>query len=150
AGVADAALSLREAITAVNSGSLAGLSAAEAAQVSGSLGSNDAIQFSVTGTITLQSLLPFLTAAVTIQGPGASALSLSGNDQFEVFIVDGVTALDGLSITHGKSDWGGIVNYGTLTVSNSTFSGNAISGNNYFGGGGISNCGTLTVRNSTF
>jgi hypothetical protein len=40
---------------------------------------------------------------------------------------------------------GGIVNGGTLTVTNSTFSGN--SGGSF--GGGISNSGTLTVTNST-
>ncbi|MGH7224886.1 MAG: choice-of-anchor Q domain-containing protein, partial [Gemmataceae bacterium] len=41
---------------------------------------------------------------------------------------------------------GGIANQGTLTVSNSTLSGNSTNG----GGGGIINGGTLTVSNSTF
>ena len=40
---------------------------------------------------------------------------------------------------------GGIYNIGTLTVMNSTFSGNSAGG-----GGGIFNAGTLTVTNSTF
>ena len=84
ASVADSALSLREAIAAVNSRSTAGLSAAEAAQVSGSLGSNDTIAFSVSGTITLQAALPSLSAGVAIQGPGAAQLAVSGADQFRV------------------------------------------------------------------
>ena len=41
---------------------------------------------------------------------------------------------------------GAIINDGTLTVSNSTFSGNSAS----FYGGAIGNVGTLTVSNSTF
>ena len=44
---------------------------------------------------------------------------------------------------------GGIYNIGTLTVSNSTFSGNSATGS-YGYGGGISNEGVLTVSNSTF
>ncbi|MDD3470677.1 MAG: right-handed parallel beta-helix repeat-containing protein, partial [Thermoguttaceae bacterium] len=43
---------------------------------------------------------------------------------------------------------GGICNYGTLTVTNSTISGNTAPDNDG-GGGGICNFGTLTVTNST-
>jgi hypothetical protein len=43
------------------------------------------------------------------------------------------------------SSGGGISNYGTLTLTNSTLSGNLAD----FGGGGISNYGTLTLTNST-
>src|SRR5260370_39370535 len=53
---ADNTLSLREAINVINSGSTAGLSSAEQAQVSGTLGQNDTIQFAASlagGTITL-------------------------------------------------------------------------------------------------
>jgi hypothetical protein len=51
---------------------------------------------------------------------------------------------------------GGIVNSGTLTISNSTVSGNAVSGVgynggvNHSGGAGIYNRGTLRINNSTF
>src|SRR5215470_10792583 len=44
---ADNSLSLREAVRVVNSGSTSGLSSAELAQVSGTLGSNDTIQFNL-------------------------------------------------------------------------------------------------------
>src|SRR5438094_6493763 len=53
---ADNSLSLREAVGAVNSGSTGSLSTAERAQVSGTLGSNDTIQFDPSlsgGTLTL-------------------------------------------------------------------------------------------------
>jgi hypothetical protein len=46
------------------------------------------IQFSVTGTITLGSALPALSAKVTITGPGASSLTVSGDKKFRVFDVD--------------------------------------------------------------
>src|SRR5438552_8139498 len=53
---ADNSLSLREAVGVVNGGSTSGLSTAERAQVSGTLGSNDTIQFDPSlsgGTLTL-------------------------------------------------------------------------------------------------
>jgi predicted outer membrane repeat protein len=42
---------------------------------------------------------------------------------------------------------GGILNFSTLTIANSTFSGNSTTGNN---GGGMANGGTATILNSTF
>src|SRR5262249_41683066 len=53
----------------------------------------------------------------------------------------------------GRGSGGGINNYGTLTVSDSTFTSNSASVTGAFGGGsggGIYNVGTLTVSNSTF
>jgi hypothetical protein len=129
---------------------------------------------SLSGTITLTSGQLSITNDLTIGGPGASALAVSGNNASRVFQIDaGVQAeLDGLTITHGRVTNGvgaGIYNYGTLTVSNSTLSGNSamagagirndgtltvsnsiLSGNSATGGaGGISNYGTLTVTGST-
>jgi predicted outer membrane repeat protein len=50
----------------------------------------------------------------------------------------------------GGGEGGGLYNGGTLTVSNSTLSGNiAAGGNSGSSGGGIYSSGTLTVRNST-
>src|SRR4030095_16171922 len=54
----------------------------------------DTITFApgVTGTITLLSALPDLTKNLTISGPGASNLAISGNNAVTVFrIVSGVT-----------------------------------------------------------
>ncbi len=85
-----------------------------------------------------------LTSLVTVDGGSGSY----GN--FSVFTVNsGVTgaAIANLTVTDGSaSDGGGIVNYGTLAVSNSTVSGNSASG---LGGGGIYNDGTLTLTGST-
>src|SRR5262249_7678645 len=89
------------------------------------------------------------TVMVTIDGGGR--ITISGNDASGVFQIDtGVRAeLDGLTITHGHviafNGGPGLLNNGTLTVSNCTLSGNSANGS----GGGISNSGTLTVSNST-
>lgn len=90
--------------------------------------------------------------SMTIDGIGASNLSISGGNANRVFSVSGtgtVANINNLTITQGRTtaDGGGIsVNFGsTLNVSSSTLSSNS-SGNR---GGGIYNAGTLTVTNST-
>ncbi len=97
------------------------------------------------------------TGKTTIVGLGADQLTIDGNQASRIFnIVSGVTAdISGLTITDGHvsssiygnsgSDGGGILNYGTLTLAESTVSGNSATGV----GGGIDNAGTLTVTNST-
>ena len=161
--------SLRDAITAANADS------------------GDIIQFSasVTGTITLASALPAITANMTITGPGAASLTVSGNNSATVgtifTIESGTVSISDLTIANGVGSCGGssndrgggicifagtitlnniavinnsgnvgggIYNQGTLTVTNSTFSGNSATVDD---GGGIENdAGTLTVTNSTF
>ena len=112
----------------------------------------DTISFaaSVTGTITLGGPLPQITQDVTINGPGAGVLAVSGSNLYRVFdIFDVIVTISGLTVSNGKSDsgGGGILNGGTLTVTNSTFSSNSAT----FFGGGIESFGTaLTVTNSTF
>ncbi len=110
-----------------------------------------------------------LNTNVTITGPGASSLAVDGgctgcgavgspSGGVTVFVVNsGVTAsISGLTIQHGNATalcnttpcGGGIHNDGTLSLTNSTVSGNsAVSGQ----GGGIYNSGTgtLTVTAST-
>ncbi len=111
----------------------------------------DTIDFSgagASGTITLTNGTLLIKQSVTITGPGANLLTISGNKLYEVFLINsGVTAsISGLTIANGSSsNGGGIANYATLTVSNSTFSGNSASG-----GGIFNDSGTLTVSNSTF
>ena len=58
--------------------------------------------------------------------------------------------LFGVNVSNNTANYngGGIANVGTLTLTNSTLSGNS-SGSLGFGGGGILNTGTLTVTNST-
>jgi len=88
------------------------------------------------------------TGAITING-SAAGVTVDGGGQSTVFTVNtGTTAtLSDLTISHGFSGegGGGIENDGTLTVSNSTFTGNDAGE-----GGGIENDGTLTVSDSTF
>jgi predicted outer membrane repeat protein len=101
-------------------------------------------------TITLTSGELLIRKNLTIAGPGASQLTISGNNASRVFEVakqENVT-LSSLTISSGAAPsgylGGGILNYGTLTVSNST-----LSGNTALEGGGIFNYGTLTVSGST-
>ena len=121
-------------------------------------------------TITLTTANGTLTLAtsVTINGTGHSVIvdgnctltnGVCASGGVTVFTVaPGVTAaLTALTIQHGNiisnttgsGGGGGIANGGTLTVTNSTLSGNTASGNGGYGGG-IFNSGTLTVTNSTF
>src|SRR5262249_38833260 len=101
-------------------------------------------QSGLTGTLTLTGgvlTLSDTSGTITIQGPGASLLTIDGNNASEVFQVNaGVgAALDSLTIAHGSAaEGGGIYNDGTLTVSDCTLSGNTASG----AGGGILNGGT--------
>ena len=86
--------------------------------------------------------------SLTIEGPGARALAVSGNRVVEDFHIDsGATVtMSGLTIEKGRSPYGGgIYNDGTLSVIKSTLSDNRAT----TGGGGIWNDGTLNVTRST-
>src|SRR5262245_35837538 len=77
----------------------------------------DVIDFApgLNGTIALSSGQLNITDALTIDGPGADVLAVSGSDVSRVFrIGSGVTvAIDDLTITHGRADnGGGILNAG--------------------------------------
>ncbi len=131
--------------------------------------SGDTINFSLTypATITLTSGPLTIGTNVTISGPGATDLAISGNSALPVFYADQVTAsISGLTIENAAGypngtddlDGGGISNYGsTLTVINCTFSNNNSAAGT---GGAIYNpnaneetgvaASTLTVINSTF
>ena len=85
----------------------------------------DTIMFSsgVTGTITLSSGSLVIEHSLTIIGPGASTLAISGGGTSQVFIVDsGATVLiSGLTIQDGTAAFGGgIGNSGILTLTNCT------------------------------
>ena len=114
---------------------------------------------------------------LTIEGPGANLLSISGNNASTVFaLYDGVvTTLSGLTVTSGnagKYGGGGVYNQGgTLTLNNCTLSGNSatnggaldiiegtvtlnncnVSGNSAtYDGGGLGNfSSTATLNNCT-
>jgi len=117
-------------------------------------GTTNDITFSVTGTITLSSGLPAIAnsspGSLTIDGTG-QAITVNGANSYQILYVNsGATlTLNDLTIANGSSGdegGGGVYNSGTLTINNSTFSGNNAPG----GGGGIISYGTLTVTNSTF
>jgi predicted outer membrane repeat protein len=114
-------------------------------------GSADTIGFapSLSGqTIMLDSQLPLVTAAggaLTIDG-GSANITVSGSDtgQVRLFEVGGAAHLTLNMLTVTDSHSGGILNNGTLEVSNST-----ISSNSADNGGGVYNDGALEVSNST-
>ncbi len=134
-GTCDADCSLREAIAAAASG--------------------DTITFALPGaapwTITLALGQLTISTNLTIQGPGAASLTISGDNAVQVFRVNsGVTAtFSGLIIANGRAvsgnpSGGGILNVGTLTISDSVIRDNYAD----YGGGGILNGGMLTLNNT--
>jgi CSLREA domain-containing protein len=141
--------SLRDAINAANGTPASGSTCTKAGK------GNDKIQFSVTGTISLASTLPQVTdSKLAISGPPSPGITIDGGGAVQVMAVSSGATLNlkNLTIAHGLSDtsWGGILNDGKLTVTNSTFSGNFTSNGGAANGGGIANEGSLTVTNSTF
>ena len=112
-----------------------------------------------------------ITDSLTINGAGAGTTiiragtlgypdpSANGIDRvFDVYDVSSaiIVSISNVTIANGKCSsctmgGGGISNNESLTVTNSTFSGNSASGNSGNNwGGGIYTSGTLTVTNSTF
>lgn len=113
-------------------------------------------QAGLTGTITLTSGELYVNDSVDIQGPGALALSVSGNDASRVFYLYSSSAtidvtISGLTVTGGAASVGaGILDVdGNLTLDGVTVTANTATGD----GGGLAFGGTssaVTIRNSTF
>jgi predicted outer membrane repeat protein len=115
--------------------------------------SGDIITFAVTGTITTGSVLT-VSHSLTITGPGATSLSVNGNNNHEVFnFTSGTSTLSGVTVTNGLAATGsGIKNNGTLTLTNDAITANgAINNTTNHHGGGIYNTGTgsLAISGST-
>ena len=119
-------------------------------------GASDTIDFSITGTITLTGNLPVISQSLTITGPGANQLAVSGAGSYGVFQIGSAAnvILSGLAITRGVgplsggvSEGGGLVSggTGTVTVQNCAFTGNSATS-----GGAIYNSGALYISGSTF
>ncbi len=113
----------------------------------------DTIVFSLTYPATITRLLPgsfSITHSVTISGPGASNLAVSGNNTGRVFLIGstGLTVtISGLTIKDGSvpsSTGGGISNAGVLTLTDSVVFSNTASF-----GGGIHNSGSMSVTNTS-
>ncbi len=100
--------------------------------------------------------LPTIFGPLTITGPGADQLTISGNNQSRVFFVaaDGLAFISDLTVTGGQPTWespffgvipaagGGIFNAGILGIRNVHITANIASD-----GGGIFNTGALTATN---
>ena len=123
---------------------------------SGSAASTNTINFSLPSgsTVTLSNGALTISQGVTISGPGADLLSVSGNNASNVFTINsfGVSVtMSGLTITGGNSSYGAglLVNAGTLTANNVVVSGNQATQNGN-GGGGIyaGAAGVVTMSNS--
>jgi hypothetical protein len=115
------------------------------------------IFFTVTGTIALTSGQLHITDALTIHGPGATKLTISGNGASRVFEIDaGVTVqLSGLTVANGLADvGGGVLSAGKLAVNGCVFTNNqAVADSSTSGvGGGLFNesGGILAIIRSTF
>jgi hypothetical protein len=145
----DGICTLREAIQNANNDAITNTDC-----VAGS--GTDTITFSVSGMITLDSELPVIMDAdgLTIDGTGQT-VTISGNNAVRVFYAGNTLTLNHLTIANGYST-GGVVGggiyhccNGTLTIMDSTFSGNRV---DWAGaGGGIYNTGgPLTIMNSIF
>ena len=143
------ALAVASAPTPAQAGGI--VSVCDEANLLAALAGGGTVTFSCSGTITLTARIT-IAADTTIDGSGQN-VTISGNHAVRAFTVNtGVTLnLNRLTVVDGRADsgGGGINNSGTVTVSNSTFSGNNASGT-FSSSGGIYNSGTVTVTNSTF
>ncbi|MBK8040935.1 MAG: hypothetical protein IPK22_27945 [Verrucomicrobiaceae bacterium] len=114
----------------------------------------DSIRFSTSHPSGVAALV--INSTVTIQGPSAARLSLSGIDTRRVLHVDssGNVQLNDLVIMEGNASGGGggggIVNSGTLLLLRCTVTGNRCASidSDRPGGGAIVSSGTLTIINS--
>jgi len=112
--------------------------------------------FNTAQTITLASQL-LIDKSLTITGPGANLLTISGNNAVRIFsIATGSlnVTLTGLSVANGKATAGGGIfndSAGTLNIANSAILSNAATNGGVAKGGGIHNnsSGTVNITSST-
>ena len=125
-------------------------------QVIADASADDTITFSVRGAITLTDGNLVIDRDLTIEGPGAESLAISGNSASRVlWVKGGIVNISGVTIRNGSirgSSGGGIFNDGSLTLTNSVIRDNRAT--ERFGGGsggGIYNAfgRTLNLVNST-
>jgi hypothetical protein len=120
----------------------------------------DTINFAVTGTITLTSAELVINKDLTIQGPGAQVLTISGNNAVRVFHLENSSSrinvtLSDLKIANGLADYGGGIysfNTGMINITRCNVSRNTANNSNPNSkGGGIYNSsfGVLTITDCT-
>jgi CSLREA domain-containing protein len=146
--VTNGACSLREAITNANNDAATRPDCAAGAGI-------DTITFAGNYTITLVASEISIASVIAINGNGATNTIVQSHANpntatYRVFSIGGAAnaTLSGLTVRNGRCsgvcNGGGIFNSGTLTVTNSTLSGNRAG--SY--GGAIENDGTMTVTGS--
>ena len=113
--------------------------------------SGDTITFQLPNpsTITLTNGALTISNSLSVVGPGAAQLAISGNNASQVFYINssGALTISGVTIENGVTgaNGGGMFNLGFLTLTNCTVSHN--SGGNF--GSGIYNVGSLMLTNSS-
>ena len=99
--------------------------------------------------------VPVISSPITIAGNGSTILRDEGAPAFRIMTVNfvGELTLQDTTVSGGMAsgdavaaaDGGGVFNYGTLTLTDSTISGNSAAGS----GGGVLSRGPLTLTHST-
>lgn len=134
-----------------------------AIQEANGLAGDDIINFNlpVPSTILLTTAELSIASSVSVNGPGANVLTISGNNARRVFNINShnrTVTISGLTIANGRAPnigGGGIYNTafsnssGIVNIVNSIISGSSTASNT--GGGGIYNSGsgTMNITNST-
>jgi fibronectin-binding autotransporter adhesin len=102
-----------------------------------------------TGTIKLRTGELEVDDPLTIEGPGAPELTVSGTNRSRIFNFEDAATVSGLTLTKGSADYGGAIEVGVgpVTVQESVVTGNAATQ----GGGGINvdSLSDVTVDAST-
>jgi hypothetical protein len=111
-------------------------------------GGTVSFQPGLSGSIALTTGQLEVSHDLTIAGPGAGAITVSGSHTSRVFHIPiaATATISGLAVTNGQaSDGGGISVDGALNLSRCVLSGNTASGS----GGGLFSSGALSVADST-
>ena len=154
-GVSPASATTTYSVTSLNDSGPGSLRATIA-----SAGSGDTIAFapSLSGTITLTSGAITFDKDLTIQGPGASTLTIDGNHNDSIFgIFGGAVSISGLTLANGAAPMlaGGAISdssNGLLSLDHVVATGNTANNNSGGGGAGgaISVSGAVSISDSTF
>ncbi|MFT7034608.1 MAG: hypothetical protein ACJA2S_003125, partial [Cyclobacteriaceae bacterium] len=118
--------------------------------------SNNVIEFSVTGTITLTSDLDPIIFGVAINGPGADLLTIDGDGTYSIFQTTGINfSINNITLNGGLAslEGGAAISYGgsgILDIDGVVFSNNASSGGGKLGGALQIKSGTASIDGCYF